>query len=109
MASRIAFEEPLVVWLVPDRHDLGMRRIWSVEDGLAALHRYGIQQLGGGERPSREWREASAALNLARRYPTPGAVEHARRALGNVAERAGALAVPESLSVLAANGFDFAP
>ena len=45
MMNRTNFEEPLVVWLIPDRHDLGVRRIWDVQEGLAALHRYGIERL----------------------------------------------------------------
>ncbi len=109
MLKRISFAEPIVVWLVPECHDLGTRRIWDVHDGLAALHRYGLERLRRGGRPCREWREAAAALSIARRYPTPNSVAHARRALGHAAEKAGALAVPDCLSMLAANGYDFAP
>jgi hypothetical protein len=109
MMNRTNFEEPLVVWLIPDRHDLGVRRIWDVQEGLAALHRYGIERLQRGGEPCREWREAAAALLLAHRHPTPHALNHARRALGSAAEKAGALAAPEKLSRLVAAGHAFAP
>jgi hypothetical protein len=109
MLKRMNFEEPLVVWLIPDRHDLGVRRIWDVSEGLAALHRYGIERLRRGGKPCREWREAAAALLLARKHPTPHALEHARRALGSAAAKAGALAAPEALSMLVAKGHAFAP
>ncbi len=109
MLKRMRFEEPLVVWLIPDRHDLGVRRIWDVQEGLAALHRYGLERLRPGGKPCVEWREAAAALLIARRHPTPRALEHARRALGSAAAKADALAAPDELSMLVARGLAFAP
>lgn len=107
--NRICFEEPVVVWLVPGRHELGMRRIRDVHDGLAALHRYGLETLRGEGGACREWRYAAATLMRARRDPNPDAVARARHALAKAAAKVGALAVPDPLAVLASRGYAFAP
>ena len=107
--DRICFDEPVVVWLVHGRHDLGVRRIRDVQDGLAALHRYGLEALRGEGRPCREWRYAAAALMRARRNPDAGSVARARLALAKAAAKVGALTVPDPLAILASRGYAFAP
>jgi hypothetical protein len=107
--QRFYFDEPVIVWLVPDRHDLGVRRIRDLAEGLAALHRYGIETLKGDGQPCREWRTAAAALTRARREPTPHHLSSARSALMRAADKAGSLTVPDPLSVLAEHGYEFAP
>jgi hypothetical protein len=106
---RLYFEEPVVVWLVRDRHELGVRRVRDVHDGLAALHRYGIETLKGDGRPCREWRAAAASLLRAAKEPTPGHLARARDSLSRAAAKVGALSVPDPLGVLADRGYDFAP
>jgi hypothetical protein len=111
MIERILFDEPVVVWLVPDRHDLGVRRIWDVQEGRAALFRYGIGSLRqSADRDGRRvWSDASRALLDAKRDPCPDAIRVARGALLQAARRAGALPCPDPLPTLIAEGYDFAP
>lgn len=111
MIERILFDEPVVVWLVPDRHELGVRRIWDVQDGRAALFRYGIENLrrNAGREGQILWSDASRALLNAKRNPRPDFISFARRALLRAAARAGALPCPDPLSTLVARGLDFAP
>jgi hypothetical protein len=55
------FEEAVVVWLDPSRHDFGVTLINDVPSGLSALHRYGIgEALQGAEAPL--WHIAAGAL-----------------------------------------------
>jgi hypothetical protein len=109
--ERIQFDEPVVVWLVPERHELGVRRIRDVQEGRAALFRYGIEKLrkGAGGEARRLWADASHALFTATRNPRPDCVSRARRALLSAARKAGALTAPDPLGDLVARGFDFAP
>jgi hypothetical protein len=111
MIQRILFDEPVVVWLVPDRHDLGVRKIWDVQDGRAALFRYGIENLRqkAGREGQLVWSDAARALLNAKRNPRPDSISFARGALIRAAERAGALPCPDPLSALIARGLDFAP
>lgn len=95
MNQRLAFDRPVVVWLQPGRPNEGVRRIGNVNDGLAALHRYGIGRLKDGRIPCWEWRDAYSALSLARELVTPDTITAARTALCRAAQRAGALADPE--------------
>lgn len=107
--QQISFDEPVVVWLVSDRHELGVRRIRDVHDGMAALHRYGIETLKRSGSPCCEWRLAAESLVKARNEPTSEHVAGARRALSMAAAKAGALAAPDPLGILADRGFAFAP
>ena len=111
MVERIRFDEPVVVWLVPGRHALGVRRIRDVQDGRAALHRYGMENLRQTFDTEAQilWNAASRALLNAERNPRRDAIDHARAALVRVAGKAGALPCPDPLSGLIARGFDFAP
>jgi hypothetical protein len=111
MADRVLFSEPVVVWLVPGRHALGVRRIRDVQDGRAALHRYGIENLRKtcDSEARTLWNAASRALLNAVRNPRPDSIDHARAALVRVAGKAGALPCPDPLSDLIARGYDFAP
>ena len=94
--QRIAFKEPVVVWLDRKRPDFGTKRIGTVQEGLAALHRFGLGEcrLDDKGRQRREWALAAGALLKARMEPTPENVEAARRALCAVARSARALAPP---------------
>jgi hypothetical protein len=111
MIEKILFDEPVVVWLVPDRHDLGVRKIWDVQDGRAALFRYGLEKLreNSGRDSQIVWSEAARALLNAKRNPQPASISFARGALVKAAERAGAFPCPDPLSTLIARGLDFAP
>ncbi|NNM73539.1 hypothetical protein [Enterovirga aerilata] len=92
---RIPFPEPVAVWLFNGQPDLGMRLIRDVHDGLAALHRYGIENLKNDGCPCREWRVARSALDEALREPTLENVSAARTALIDAAARVGALAATD--------------
>lgn len=105
----LCFDEPIVVWLELGRQDRGVRRIRDVHDGLAALHRYGIETLKREGRPCREWRRAAALLVRARSQPSTDRIRRARAALAEAATMVGALAVPDPLGVLAERGYAFAP
>ena len=111
IVQRHPFPSPVVVWLVPKQHQFGVRRIRDVEEGRAAVFRYGIQDLRHAPSDTfREiWIEASTALVAASRNPEPALIAQARVALVRAAMSAGALASPDELSELSANGWDFAP
>jgi hypothetical protein len=107
--KRVWFREPIAVWLFNGRPDLGMRLIRDVHDGLAALHRYGIENLKRDGRPCREWRIARSTLDHALQVPTPENVAAARAALVHAADRVGALAASDSYEILVLRGEPFAP
>lgn len=111
IVKRNPFASPVVVWLVPRQQQYGVRRIRDVEEGRAAIFRYGIQDLRHDpSSASRQiWIEASIALLAASRSPEPALIARARVALVRAAMSAGALASPDELSELSANGWDFAP
>lgn len=111
MLQRIRFEEPLVVWLVPNRHELGVRKIADVQEGRAALYRYGIEGLRYARcrEERRIWAEACHALLSATSNPRPEYVSRARRALSTAARKAGALTCPDLRGELLTKGLDFAP
>jgi hypothetical protein len=92
--QKVAFREPVFLWLDGKRRDFGTKTISSVHEGLAALHRFGLGdcRLDETGRPRREWAHAAAALTKARMEPSPDNVEKARRALCAVAQMARALA-----------------
>lgn len=92
--QRIAFREPVVIWLDRRKKAFGTKRIEDVQGGLTALHRFGLGECRLDERgrPREEWALAAAALLRARTDPTPENIEAARRALCGVAVLARALA-----------------
>jgi hypothetical protein len=110
MPHRIMFDEPIVVWLVKGQPEFGARRIRDVQEGRAALFRYGLESLRNGNHAERRvWAEAFHALLLAQNNPSPSSVSRARRALLRAAERADAVACADLLTDLIIRGFDFAP
>jgi hypothetical protein len=111
IAKRTPFSSPVVVWLVPLEHHHGVRRIRDVEEGRAAIFRYGMQNLRRAACSTSQhiWNEAWTALAEASRSPEPILVAQARVALVRAAMRSEALASPDELSELSANGWDFAP
>lgn len=92
--QKVAFKEPVVLWLDRKRRDFGTKTIRDVHEGLAALHRFGLGdcRLDEKGRPRAEWALAAAALTRARLEPSPENVEAARVALCAVARVAKALA-----------------
>jgi hypothetical protein len=111
ITRRTLFLTPVVVWLVPLEHQHGVRRIRDVEEGRAAIFRYGMQNLRrAASRTSQHiWTEAWTALAEASRSSEPLLIAHARAALVRAAKRSEALASPDELSELSANGWAFAP
>ena len=80
-----------------------------MHDGLASLHRYGLETLKRDGCPCREWRVAAAALVRARHLPSADRLQHARKTLAAAANMVGALAAPDPLGILADRGYAFAP
>jgi hypothetical protein len=111
IAKRTPFSSPVVVWLVPLKNQFGVRRIRDVEEGRAAIFRYGMQNLRGATSiTSRHiWTEAWVSLADASRSAESILIAQARAALVRAAMRVEALASPDELSELSANGWDFAP
>ena len=94
IVERIHFRKPIFIWLDSRRPDFGTRRIATVQDGLAALHRYGLAdfRLDRAGETRAEWAEAAAALVLAKHEPSARNVQAARDALHRLVAAAGSLA-----------------
>jgi hypothetical protein len=109
--ERTPFASPIVVWLVPRHHRFGVRRIRDVEEGRAAIFRYGMQDLRRDPVSISQliWTDAWTTLAAASCSPEPALIIQARAALVRAAMCAEALASPDELSELSANGWDFAP
>ena len=107
--QRVYFHEPVGVWLFKGRPDQGIRLIRDVHDGLAALHRYGIETLKCCSRSGTDWGQAQHALLHALENPRPDKVREAREAVSQAAARVGALAANDSFEILMLRGEPFAP
>lgn len=84
---RVRLTQPLLLWLDPTKTCMGRRWVATVADGLAALHRYGLDR----HRATPAWQAAQTALQVAQADPQPAHITAAEVALQHLAQAAGAL------------------